>query len=71
MRLILSRKVDEEVVIGPPDAPIGIIRVGKFQRGQVRLHFDFPKSVPVNRREVAEEILGRPVEPFGNIGRTQ
>lgn len=70
MRLILSRKVDEEIVVGPPEAPIGLIRVGKFHRGSVRLHFDFPKTVEVNRREVAEAKRGSPVEPFGSLGST-
>lgn len=68
MRLILSRSEGEEIVIGPPSAPLGLIRIGRYHRGQIRLHFDFPADIAVNRREIAESKAGEPLPPFGRIG---
>lgn len=57
--LVLTRAEGEEVIIGDPDNPIGIVRVGRIVRDSrgdaVRLVFDFPRHVLVNRREVAEQ----------------
>lgn len=54
--LVLARAVNQDVVIGPPERPIGIVRVVKIQGDKVRIGFDFPRSVPINRAEVAERI---------------
>lgn len=52
--LVLSRKKNEEVVIGD-DIHIYIVEI----RGdKVRLGFDAPPEVPVHRREIYDKIHG-------------
>lgn len=53
--LALTRRVGEEVVIGDPCKPLGVIRVVEIHGEKVRLSFDFPRDMPVNRRELAEQ----------------
>lgn len=52
--LALTRRVGEEIVVGDPRNPIGVIRVVEVHGDKVRLGFDFPKDVEINRRELAE-----------------
>ncbi|MEM9883663.1 MAG: carbon storage regulator, partial [Planctomycetota bacterium] len=52
--LALTRRVGEEVVIGDPDQPLGLIRVVDIHGDKVRLAFDFPREVDINRKELAE-----------------
>ena len=62
--LALTRRVGEEVVIGDPARPTGVIRVVEVQGDKVRLAFDFPKDIAINRRELAEaKAKGLPVRP--------
>lgn len=53
--LALTRRVGEEVVIGDPKQPLGIIRVVDIQGDKVRLAFDFPRETQINRRELADQ----------------
>jgi carbon storage regulator len=64
--LALTRRVGEEIVIGDPLNPLGVIRVVDIHGDKVRLSFDFPRETPINRRELAEQkakqqLQGRPV----------
>ncbi len=52
--LALTRRVGEEIVIGDPLNPQGVIRVVEIHGDKVRLSFDFPKDMQINRRELAE-----------------
>lgn len=52
--LALTRRVNEEVVIGDPRQPLGVIRVVDIHGDKVRLAFDFPRDTPINRRELAD-----------------
>jgi len=70
--LILSRKVDEKIVIGD-DISVSIVEI----RGdQVRIGVDAPKTVKVFRKEVFDAIKAenraavesRPVLPALNFG---
>jgi len=70
--LILSRKVDEKIVIGD-DISVSIVEI----RGdQVRVGVDAPKAVKVFRKEVFDAIEAenraaaesRPVLPIVNFG---
>jgi len=70
--LILSRKVDEKIVIGD-DISVSIVEI----RGdQVRIGVDAPKSVKVFRKEVFDAIKAenraaaesKPVLPIVNFG---
>ena len=53
--LALTRRVGEEVIIGDPDSPLGMIRVVQIHGDKVRLAFDFPRDTPINRSELADE----------------
>ena len=55
--LVITRREGEEVVIGDPQAPIGIVRIAGIKGDRVRIAFDFPREIDVHRREVAEQIV--------------
>lgn len=54
--LVLERRVGEEVSVGDPKNPLGVFMVTKVHGDKVWLSFDFPRDVPVHRREVAAAI---------------
>ncbi len=60
--LVITRRQGEEVVIGDPSNPIGVVRVAALKGDRVRLAFDFPRKIDVHRREVAEQILAERVQ---------
>jgi len=51
--LVLTRRVNEAVVIGPPDRPVGMVRVIAIKGDTVKLAFAFPREIHVDREEVA------------------
>ena len=53
--LALTRRVGEEIVIGDPKSPLGLIRVVDIHGDKVRLAFDFPRDCQINRKELADE----------------
>lgn len=53
--LALTRRIGEEIVIGDPSKPLGVIRIIDIQGDKVRLSFDFPREMSINRRELAEQ----------------
>lgn len=55
--LVITRREGEEVVIGDPSNPIGVVRVAGVKGDRVRLAFEFPREIQVHRREVADQIL--------------
>jgi carbon storage regulator CsrA len=55
--LVITRREGEEVVIGNPAAPLGVVRIAQIKGDRVRVAFEFPREVEVHRREVAEQIL--------------
>jgi len=64
--LVITRREGEEVVIGDPNNPIGIVRIASIKGDRVRIAFDFPRSIDVHRREVADQIVaGNGAEPAG------
>jgi carbon storage regulator CsrA len=52
--LALQRRVGEEIVIGDPRHPLGTIRVVEVHGDKVRLSFDFPRDIQINRKELAD-----------------
>tara|TARA_Y100000310_G_C20028845_1_gene510834 strand:+ start:213 stop:434 length:222 start_codon:yes stop_codon:yes gene_type:complete len=53
--LALSRKINERVVIGDPNDPIGTVTVVAVEgNDKVLLSFDFPREISINRAEIAE-----------------
>jgi carbon storage regulator CsrA len=55
--LVITRREGEEVVIGDPNNPIGVVRIASIKGDRVRVAFDFPRSIDVHRREVANQII--------------
>jgi carbon storage regulator len=68
--LVITRREGEEVVIGDPTNPIGVVRIASVKGDRVRLAMDFPREVEVHRREVADQILSEKPPIAGKIGRT-
>lgn len=60
--LALTRRIDEEVVIGDPANPLGFVRIVGVSGDRVRLAFEFPREVGVNRRELVESKAAEAAE---------
>lgn len=60
--LVITRREGEEVVIGDPRNPIGIVRIASVKGERVRVAFDFPRDVEIHRREIADQIVTEPTE---------
>ena len=54
--LVLTRSQGEEVIIGDPMNPIGVVRITSVKGERVRIAFDFPRDIAIHRKEVADEI---------------
>jgi carbon storage regulator len=65
--LVITRREGEEVVIGDPKNPLGVVRIAMVKGERVRIAFDFPRDVEINRREIAEQIKNAPPEIAGTI----
>lgn len=61
--LVITRREGEEVVIGDPANPLGVVRIASIRGDRVRIAFDFPREVQVHRREVADQIKDGNVAP--------
>ncbi|MBL21834.1 MAG: carbon storage regulator [Phycisphaerae bacterium] len=57
--LVITRREAEEIVIGDPKDPIGVVRIASIKGDRVRVALEFPRDVPVHRREVAQDIVDR------------
>lgn len=64
--LALTRRVGEEVVIGDPNNPLGLIRVVDIHGDKVRLAFDFPRDMQINRSELADQKKKNTHPPGGD-----
>lgn len=67
--LVITRREGEEVVIGNPAAPLGIVRIATIKGDRVRIAFEFPREVPVHRREVADQINAAEEAGPGVVGK--
>ncbi len=68
--LVITRREGEEVVIGDPRHPIGVVRIASIKGDRVRVAFDFPREIDVHRREVAEQILSAAAIAVASAGVT-
>lgn len=70
--LVITRREGEEVVIGDPHNPIGVVRIAGIKGDRVRIAFEFPQEIQVHRREVADKILADGPSPVvATIGRAR
>ena len=65
--LVITRREGEEVVIGDPDNPVGVVRIASVKGDRVRLAMDFPREIEVHRREIADQILAEKPPIAGKI----
>jgi carbon storage regulator CsrA len=65
--LVITRREGEEVVIGDPASPLGVVRIVTIKGDRVRVAFEFPRTVEVHRREVADQILSSNNEEGRNV----
>jgi carbon storage regulator len=65
--LVITRREGEEVVIGDPKSPLGVVRIASVKGERVRIAFDFPREIQINRREIADQIANQPPEIAGSI----
>jgi len=66
--LVITRRESEEIVIGDPENPLGVIRIAGIKGDRVRVAIDFPREIEVHRREVADQILAEKPAVVGKIG---
>ena len=64
---MITRREGEEVVIGDPRNPIGVVRIASVRGERVRVAFDFPRNVEIHRREVADQITSSAEDVVGRI----
>lgn len=60
--LVITRREGEEVVIGDPHSPTGVVRIVGIKGDRVRIAFEFPREIQVHRREVADAIAAEPAD---------
>jgi carbon storage regulator len=65
--LVITRREGEEVVIGDPRNPLGVVRIASIKGDRVRIAFEFPRTIDVHRREVADQILEEQPQVIGAI----
>ncbi|MCA9300128.1 MAG: carbon storage regulator [Phycisphaerales bacterium] len=65
--LVITRREGEEVVIGDPRSPIGVVRIACIKGERVRVAFDFPREVEIHRREIADQIANEEPQVIGAI----
>ena len=51
-RLVLTRKLDEEVIIHDEQGVLAKVKVSKVDRNQVRLTFEAPEDIKIDRLEI-------------------
>ena len=66
--LVITRREGEEVVIGDPRNPIGVVRIASIKGERVRIAFDFPREVDIHRREIADQIVQEEPSIVATIG---
>ncbi len=65
--LVITRREGEEVVIGDPKNPIGIVRIASVKGERVRIAFEFPRDVEIHRREIADQIIIEAGESLSDV----
>lgn len=55
-RLVLTRKLDEEIIIHQQNGILCSIKVSKIDGKQVRLAFDADPEVKIDRKEIYSKI---------------
>jgi len=54
-RLVLSRKIEESVVIHDENGVLATVKVSKVDRNQVRLTFEADNKISIDREEIFDQ----------------
>jgi len=54
-RLVLTRKINEKVILHDDDGVLAEVKVSKVDRNQVRLTFEADNTVRIDRQEVFDK----------------
>jgi carbon storage regulator CsrA len=54
-RLVLTRKINEKVILHDDDGVLAEVKVSKVDRNQVRLTFEADDTVRIDRQEVFDK----------------
>ena len=54
-RLVLTRKLNEKIIIHDDDGVLARVKISKVDRNQVRLTFEADKEIRIDRQEVFDE----------------
>ena len=55
--LVLGRRLNESVVIGDPEHPIGVVTITGIRGDKIRLGFEGFGDTLINREEVADRLV--------------
>lgn len=58
-RLVLTRKINEQVIIHDNDGVLAKVKVSKVDRNQVRLTFEADDTIRIDRQEVFDKNAPR------------
>lgn len=53
--LVLTRKLNEEIVVSTPEGDHVVIKVLKLHSGEVRLGIDAARDIKIMRREIMDD----------------
>jgi carbon storage regulator CsrA len=56
-RLVLTRKINEKVIIHNDNGVLAEVKISKIDRNQIRLTFEADHNVKIDRQEVFEKTL--------------
>jgi len=56
-RLVLTRKLNEEIVIHNDDGVLANIKISRIDRNQVRITFEADSAVKIDRQEIFNKTL--------------
>jgi len=56
-RLVLTRKLNEEIVIHNDDGVLANIKISRIDRNQVRITFEADNAVKIDRQEIFDKTL--------------
>lgn len=54
--LALTRRVNEVIIVGCPERPMGSFRIITIRDGRIKFAFEFRRSIQVHRKELAERL---------------
>jgi|TARA_R110002124_G_scaffold267211_2_gene434361 carbon storage regulator CsrA len=56
-RLVLTRKVDEQVIIHDKGGVLATVKISKVDRNQVRITFEANEEIKIDRQEIFDKTL--------------